>query len=114
MLTSDPKAGLIFVIAGVFGLGYGGVFNAPSIIAFESVGTEGVGMILGLFMMFFGLGTSSGGLVAGAIFDQTHRYAVSFTVDLASCTVGFLLLFAAGWMREFRPAPMAAVLRKTA
>jgi MFS family permease len=114
LLAADPKAELIFVIAAVFGLGYGGVFNAPSIIAFESVGTEGVGTILGLFMMFFGLGTSSGGLVAGAIFDQTHRYAVSFTVDLASCAVGFLLIFAAGWMREFRPAPLAAVLRKTA
>jgi MFS family permease len=114
LLLSDPKAALILVIAGIFGLGYGGVFNAPSIIAFESVGTQGVGTILGLFMMFFGLGTSSGGLLAGAIYDQTHRYAVSFSVDLASCAVGFVLLFAAGWMREFRPAPLAAALRKTA
>jgi predicted MFS family arabinose efflux permease len=78
-----------------------------------------VGTILGLFMMFFGLGTSSGGLVAGAIFDQTHRYAVSFSVDLASCAIGFLLLFGAGWLRAFRPAPLATllgkkVLRKTA
>jgi MFS family permease len=114
LLLSDPKAAAIFAIAAVFGLGYGGVFNAPSIIAFEAVGTEGVGTVLGLFMMFFGLGTSSGGLVAGAIFDQTHRYAVSFSVDLASCTVGFLLLFAAGWLREFRPAPLETLLGKKA
>jgi MFS family permease len=114
LLTADPKTSFIYIVAAVFGLGYGGVFNAPSIIAFEAVGTEGVGTILGLFMMFFGLGTSSGGLVAGAIFDQTHRYSVSFTVDLVSCLVGFLLLFAAGWLRESRPAPLVAALRKTA
>jgi hypothetical protein len=35
-------------------------------------------------------------------------------VDLVSCAMGFLLILAAGWMREFRPAPIAAVLRKTA
>lgn len=114
LLLADPKASIVFVVAAVFGLGYGGVFNAPSIIAFEAAGTEGIGTILGLFMMFFGLGTSSGGLVAGAIFDQTHRYSVSFTVDLASCLVGFLLLFAAGWLRESRPAPLAAAFRKMA
>jgi len=38
------------------------VYNAPPLIAFEHFGIEKVGTILGLFMMFFGVGTSSGGL----------------------------------------------------
>ena len=98
----------------MFGLGYGGIFNAPSIIAFEHFGTERVGTILGLFMMFFGLGTSSGGLVAGAIYDQTHRYTAAFTVDLLSCILAFVLLFAVGRRPAPRPAPLATAVKKTA
>jgi MFS family permease len=90
----------------MFGLGYGGVFNAPPLIAFEHFGTERVGTILGLFMMFFGVGTSSGGLVAGMIFDRTHNYANSFTVDLVSCGIGFLLFFAAARSRTAPAVPI--------
>jgi MFS family permease len=92
LLAADPRSALVFALAAVFGLGYGGVFNAPPLIAFEYFGTRGVGTILGLFIMFFGLGTSSGGLVAGYIFDSTHHYANSFTWDMASAAVGFVLL----------------------
>lgn len=100
LLTAEPRAGSVYWIAAMFGLGYGGVFNAPSLVAFEFFGTERVGPILGLFMMFFGLGTSSGGLVAGYIFDQTKTYMSSFTLDLASAGVGFVLLFLAGRRRK--------------
>jgi MFS family permease len=96
LLTMEPASGLIYWTAAAFGLGYGGVFNAPPLIAFEYFGTERVGTILGLFIMFFGLGTSSGGLVAGMIYDETHRYAASFTVSMASCSLAFLLLLAGG------------------
>lgn len=96
LLAADPRSSAIYFVAAVFGLGYGGIFNAPSIIAFEYFGTQRVGTILGLFMMFFGLGTSSGGFVAGAIYDQTHRYSTAFTVDLLSCVLAFVLFFAVG------------------
>ena len=89
LLAVEPRSAGGLLVAAVFGLGYGGVFNAPSIVAFEYFGTERVGTILGLFMMFFGVGTSSGGVVAGMIFDRTHHYANSFTVDLVSCVFGF-------------------------
>src|SRR4029079_6668841 len=104
LLTAEPRAGLVYWIAAMFGLGYGGVFNAPPLIAFEHFGTEKVGTILGLFMMFFGVGTSSGGLVSGMIFDRTHNYANSFSVDLVSCGIGFLLLFAAARPGTLRSA----------
>jgi MFS family permease len=92
LLAADPKSGLVYALAAVFGLGYGGVFNAPPLVAFEFFGTRGVGTILGSFMMFFGLGTSSGGLVAGYIFDSTHHYANSFSWSMASSIIGFVLL----------------------
>jgi len=96
LLMTDPASSLVYGCAAMFGLGYGGVFNAPPLIAFEFFGTKGVGTILGMYMMFFGLGTSSGGLVAGYLFDRTHSYTASFTWDIASCALGFLLLAAAG------------------
>ncbi len=106
LLTVAPDSPLVYSSAAMFGLGYGGVFNAPPLIAFEHFGTERVGTILGLFMMFFGVGTSSGGLVAGMIFDRTRDYANAFSVDLVSCGIAFLLLFAAARLRTTRPAPV--------
>ncbi len=114
LLAADPRSTAVYFVAALFGLGYGGIFNAPSIIAFERFGTERVGTILGLFMMFFGLGTSSGGLVAGAIYDRTHSYTSAFTVDLLSCILAFVLLFAVGRRPSPRPAPLAAAVKKIA
>ncbi len=108
LLAVAPRSSIVYWSAAMFGLGYGGVFNAPPLIAFEHFGIEKVGTILGLYMMFFGVGTSSGGLVSGMIFDRTRNYANSFTVDLLSCGVSFLLLFAAGRIRAMRPAEVAA------
>jgi len=108
LLAVAPDSAVVYWAAAMFGLGYGGVFNAPPLLAFEHFGIEKVGTILGLFMMFFGVGTSSGGLVAGMVFDRTRNYANSFTVDLLSCGVAFLLLFAAGRIRALRPAEAAA------
>ena len=112
LLTVDPRSSLIYWVAAVFGLGFGGVFNAPSIIAFEHFGTERVGTILGLFMMFFGVGTSTGGLVSGAVYDRTQQYSASFVVDLTSAVIAFLLLLVLGSVRIARPAPIAAQLEK--
>ena len=106
LLAVEPGSPVVYWSAATFGLGYGGVFNAPPLIAFEHFGTQRVGTILGLFMMFFGVGTSSGGLAAGMIFDRTHNYANSFSVDLVSCGIGFLLLFAASRSRALRHATL--------
>jgi predicted MFS family arabinose efflux permease len=65
-------------------------------------------------MMFFGVGTSSGGLVAGMTFDRTHNYATAFSVDLLSCGVAFLLFFAAAWVRSTGPQELAAQARMRA
>jgi len=111
LLAVEPSSVGVYWSAAMFGLGYGGVFNAPPLIAFEHFGIEKVGTILGLFMMFFGVGTSSGGLVAGMIFDRTHNYATAFTVDLVSCSLAFLLLFASARYRSTDPDTLAAEAR---
>ncbi|HEX4134908.1 MAG TPA: MFS transporter [Bryobacteraceae bacterium] len=92
LLNTAPQSDLIVWIGIVFGLGYGGIFNAAPTIIFEYFGTHQVGKALGLFYVFFGLGTASGGELAGYLFDETHRWSVPFTVDLALACVGLLLL----------------------
>jgi MFS family permease len=105
LLGAPPGSGLIFLFAVIFGLGYGGIFNATPAIVFEYFGTHGVGAVMGLFLVFFGLGTSSGGLLAGYLFDRTHRYSVPFSLDLALAAVALVLLLAgARAVRQALPA----------
>lgn len=92
LLNTPPQSNRVYWLAIVFGLGYGGIFNAAPTVIFEFFGTHQVGKALGLFYVFFGLGTASGGEVAGYLFDETHRWSVPFTVDLALACVGLLLL----------------------
>jgi MFS transporter, OFA family, oxalate/formate antiporter len=96
LLNTAPNSTLIYSLAIVFGLGYGGIFNAAPTIIFEYFGTHQVGKALGLFYVFFGLGTASGGELAGYLFDETRRWSVPFTVDLALACVGLLLLLVSG------------------
>jgi OFA family oxalate/formate antiporter-like MFS transporter len=114
LLYTPPHSGAIYWLAIVFGLGYGGIFNAAPTIVFEYFGTRQVGNALGLFYVFFGLGTASGGELAGYIFDQTHRWSVPFTVDLALACVGLLLLLGSGRQtRQTRPAAEPALSHLT-
>jgi MFS family permease len=92
LLNTPPQSTRVYWLAIVFGLGYGGIFNAAPTVIFEFFGTHQVGKALGLFYVFFGLGTASGGEVAGYLFDETHRWSVPFTVDLWLACVGLLLL----------------------
>ncbi len=96
LLSIPAGSDWIYLFEALFGLGYGGIFNASPTIIFEYFGTERVGTSLGLLYIFFGLGTASGGLLAGYIFDQTHRYSVPFTVDLTLSCVALLLLLVSG------------------
>ncbi len=107
VLTIAPTSQLIFVVAIIFGFGYGGIFNASPTIIFEYFGTRKVGAAMGLLLVFFGLGTASGGLLAGYLFDQTHGYAVPFSLDLVLACAGLLLLLVSG--RQTRAATLPSL-----
>src|SRR6202041_4012849 len=102
VVHTHPPPVMIFWLAIVFGLGYGGIFNAAPTVIFEFFGTHQVGKALGLFYVFFGLGTASGGELAGYLFDETRRWSVPFTVDLALACIGLLLLLVSA--RQTSPA----------
>ncbi|MBZ5579996.1 MAG: MFS transporter [Acidobacteriia bacterium] len=107
VLAVAPSSAALFAVAVIFGFGYGGIFNASPTIIFEYFGTRQVGAAMGLLLVFFGLGTASGGLLAGYLFDRTHSYAVPFTLDLGLAAAGFLLLLVSG--RHTRAAALPAL-----
>ncbi len=113
LLNTPPQSSMVYWLAIVFGLGYGGIFNAAPTVIFEFFGTHQVGKALGLFYVFFGLGTASGGEVAGYLFDETHRWSVPFTVDLALSCVGLLLLLVSARQTRAAAAPSRTALSAT-
>ncbi len=113
LLNTPPQSNLVYWLAIVFGLGYGGIFNAAPTVIFEFFGTHQVGKALGLFYVFFGLGTASGGEVAGYLFDETHRWSVPFTVDLGLSCVGLLMLLVSARQTRAAAAPSRPALSAT-
>jgi MFS family permease len=96
LLNTAPKSDMMYGLAVVFGMGYGGIFNASPTIVFEYFGTHQVGRAMGLFYVFFGLGTASGGELAGHIFDETHKWSVPFTVDFSLACAALVLVLMSG------------------
>jgi MFS family permease len=106
--TFVDRANAVFLCAIVFGLGYGGIFNAPALIVFEHFGTYRVGRVLGILIVFFGLGSATGGLLAGYIYDRSHGYSLPFGVDLGFACMALLLMLVGG--RQTRLAPVTTAV----
>ncbi|HEY7335424.1 MAG TPA: MFS transporter [Bryobacteraceae bacterium] len=102
LIATPPQSGLMEALAIVFGIGYGGIFNASPTIVFEHFGTHQVGKSLGLFYVFFGVGTATGGALAAFLADRTGGYTTPFTVDLALAAFSLLLVLVSG--RQTQPA----------
>lgn len=96
LLTTAPHSPLIDWVALVFGLGYGGIFNAVPVIVFERFGTHKVGSSLGWLYVFFGLGTATGPELAAHIVDTTHSWPAAHEVDLAFAMLALLLALVTG------------------
>jgi MFS family permease len=109
LLNTPPQSAMVYWLGIVFGLGYGGIFNAAPTIIFEYFGTHRVGKALGLFYVFFGLGTASGGELAGYLFDETHRWSVPFTVDLGLACLSLLMLLVSARQTRAVAVPAKAI-----
>jgi MFS family permease len=110
LLGVPAQSDLIYWLAIIFGMGYGGIFNASPTIVFEHFGTHQVGKALGLFYIFFGLGTASGGVLAGYLFDLTRSYSTPFVLDFAFAACALLLLLFTAQATRPSPASTEAAL----
>ena len=103
LLAAAPQSSAMDALAIVFGLGYGGIFNASPTIVFEYFGTRHVGQSMGLFYIFFGLGTATGGSLAALVADRTGGYSIPFAIDLALACAALAMVLATA--RQTRRAP---------
>ena len=73
---------MVWLYAGVMGLGLGGWLPTMSLLVSGSFGMAAFGSIFGVISMINMFGGSTGPLFAGYVFDTTGKYAAAFTTAL--------------------------------
>jgi MFS family permease len=82
---------LLYSVAGVFGLAFGGCAASQSPLAAELFGLRSHGAILGVLSFGFTVGGGAGPFLTGYIFDVTDSYRLAFLVCLGISMVGLIL-----------------------
>lgn len=105
-IVVDSLAGL-YTVSVLFGLGFGGIVPAYTIIVRELYPANQIGWRMGVIYMFSTAGMALGGWMAGAIFDATAGYTLAFVIGVAF-NIGNLMLVTPLLVRQRRFAVAAA------
>ncbi len=81
----------LYFIAGVYGLGYGGISITVPKLASEYFALSSLGVIIGIVQLAFAAGGAIGAPLAGYIFDRTNSYVLAFAVLFILLAVAFVL-----------------------
>lgn len=81
-IVTDSLPGL-YTVSILFGLAYGGIVPAYTVIIRELFPLGQVGARLGFVYLFATIGMATGGVLGGYIFDLTESYRIAFAVGLA-------------------------------
>ncbi len=84
---------MLFLIAGIFGIAYGGIAVSHSPLVAELFGLRSHGLIFGVFAISVSLGRAAGPLMTGYLFDVTNSYQMAFLLCAVISLTG--ILFAA-------------------
>jgi MFS family permease len=88
---------MLFLIAVIFGFGYGGCNVAISPIIAELFGLKSHGLIFGVYNISVMSGSALGPLLTGYIFDVTNRYQLAFVICAVINLIGTLLVI---WLNK--------------
>jgi MFS family permease len=90
---ADSLTGL-YVVAALFGFGYGGVLPSYPIIVRENIGAQGAGARTGLVVFFGTIGMALGSGLGGLSYDLSQSYTPAFYagVMLNAANIGVLAL----------------------
>lgn len=98
----------IYVIAALFGVGYGGILPCYPVIIREYLPAKEAGRRTGLVVLFAGGGMALGSWLGGTVFDQTGAYDLAFLIggafNLANLAIIASLIIRTGSHR-LQPAP---------
>ena len=82
---------MLYPVAVIFGLGYGGFTALMSPMPAELFGLRSHGVILGFIMFGAEIGEAAGPVIAGRIFDITSSYQVAFLIATAVAISGTIM-----------------------
>lgn len=90
-LALATEAWMLFVFAAAFGLAFGGCTASQAPLVSVLFGLSSHGVILGVVMASFTLGSAIGPFLAGYVFDISGSYQIAFLVSAAISIVGLIL-----------------------
>lgn len=90
LLAIAKEPWMLYVLAGIFGLAYGGFPSLHPLIFAELFGLSSLGVILGLSILAVSLGLGVGSFLSGRIFDITGSYSLAFLVSGAVMVIGLI------------------------
>ena len=90
-LALATEAWMLFVFAAAFGLAFGGCTASQAPLVSVLFGLSSHGVILGVVMSSFTLGSAIGPFLAGYVFDISGSYQIAFLVSAAISIVGLIL-----------------------
>ena len=90
-LLTQNEAGL-FIVSAVFGLGFSGLIPAYVLAVRELFPASEASWRIPTIVLFTGLGMSSGGWIAGLLYDHLGYYAPAFALGIGTNVLNLLLV----------------------
>lgn len=101
-LAFSQQTWLLFFIAIVFGIGYGGCIASESPLAASVFGLKSIGLIFGSLSSGYTIGAAVGPVIAGYVFDTTVSYQIAFMFTAIVGIAGFILTLTLSPLRDER------------
>ncbi|MBI4296371.1 MAG: MFS transporter [Chloroflexi bacterium] len=83
---------VLWLYAGFFGLGIGCFLACISMLVSQNFGLASYGLIYGMITGFHSIGTATGSVMAGYIYDATGNYDLAFSIFLALLLVALVTI----------------------
>jgi MFS family permease len=93
LLLSFKDIWAFYVFAVIYGVGWGIILTARSVIPADLFGLRSYGVIMGILLLFHTLGGTTGPIVAGYIFDVSQHYQLAFILITGFCALNIALTF---------------------
>ncbi len=103
----DDLTGL-YVVAALFGLGYGGILPCYPLIVREHLPAAEVGRRTGLVILCAGSGMALGSWLGGTLFDMTGSYKIAFLIGVGFNLANLTIIASLILRMRVRPLPALA------
>jgi MFS family permease len=97
LLTAVDGLAALYILAALFGFGYGGIFPVYSVTVREHMPAHEAGRRIGVIFLFGAVAMGFGSWMGGVLFDATGTYTLAFLIGVAFnvvniAVVAFLLV----------------------